>query len=61
MIINGIILLVSLMMFGFIGVWIFIPSARSWFEAPKHRFMEANVGNRSDHYPVERPTSDESS
>ncbi|TWU22152.1 hypothetical protein Pla52o_32050 [Novipirellula galeiformis] len=40
MIINGIILFVTLMMVGFVAVWLLFPATRDWFEAPKYRFME---------------------
>ncbi|MFG0262159.1 MAG: hypothetical protein ACF788_07200 [Novipirellula sp. JB048] len=43
MIINGIILFVTLIMLGFVAVWVAFPASRDWFEAPKHRFMENYV------------------
>lgn len=40
MIINFIIVSVSLLMLGFVLVWVTFPATRAWFEAPKYRFLE---------------------
>jgi hypothetical protein len=40
MAVNLIVLAVTLLMAGFVGVWIFFPSLRAWMEMPKYRFLE---------------------
>ena len=40
MVINLIVLTVTLLMLGFVAVWVFAPHLRSWFEEPKYRFLE---------------------
>jgi hypothetical protein len=40
MIINLIVLSVTLLMLGFVAVWLFAPHLRAWLEAPKYRFLE---------------------
>ena len=40
MAVNLIVLVVTLLMAGFIGVWTFFPRLRTWMEAPKYRFLE---------------------
>jgi hypothetical protein len=40
MIINLIVLSVTLLMLGFVAVWVFAPRLRGWLEAPKYRFLE---------------------
>ena len=40
MIINLIVLTVTLLMLGFVVVWVFAPHLRAWLEAPKYRFLE---------------------
>ncbi|MHB1426163.1 MAG: hypothetical protein ACYC3I_23615 [Gemmataceae bacterium] len=40
MIVNLIVLAVTLLMLGFVAVWVFAPHLRGWLEAPKHRFLE---------------------
>jgi len=39
-VINLIVLTVTLLMLGFVSVWVFAPHLRSWFEEPKYRFLE---------------------
>jgi hypothetical protein len=38
--VNLIVLAVTLLMAGFLGVWIFFPRLRAWMERPKYRFLE---------------------
>jgi hypothetical protein len=38
--VNLIVLVVTLLMAGFVAVWVFCPRLRSWMEAPKYRFLE---------------------
>jgi hypothetical protein len=38
--VNLIVLVVTLLMAGFVAVWIFFPRLRPWMEAPKYRFLE---------------------
>jgi hypothetical protein len=38
--VNLIVLVVTLLMVGFVAVWIFCPRLRPWMEAPKYRFLE---------------------
>jgi hypothetical protein len=38
--VNLIVLGVTLLMAGFLGVWIFSPKLRAWMEMPKYRFLE---------------------
>jgi hypothetical protein len=38
--INLIVLAVTLIMTGYLGVWIFFPRLRAWMEMPKYRFLE---------------------
>lgn len=40
MAVNLIVAAVTLLMAGFIAVWLAIPGLRPWMEAPKHRFLE---------------------
>jgi len=39
-VVNLIVSGVTMLMAAFVGVWIFNPRLRSWFEMPKHRFLE---------------------
>jgi UPF0716 family protein affecting phage T7 exclusion len=39
-VVNLIVAAVTLLMAGFIAVWIALPSLRPWMEMPKHRFLE---------------------
>jgi hypothetical protein len=39
-VINLIVLTVTLLMLGFVAVWVFAPHLRAWLEAPKYRFLE---------------------
>jgi hypothetical protein len=38
--VNLIVLVVTLLMAGFLGIWIFFPRLRAWMEMPKYRFLE---------------------
>jgi hypothetical protein len=38
--VNLIVLVVTLLMAGFVAVWVFCPRLRPWMEAPKYRFLE---------------------
>jgi hypothetical protein len=38
--VNLIVFVVTLLMAGFVAVWIFFPRLRPWMEAPKNRFLE---------------------
>jgi hypothetical protein len=38
--VNLIVLVVTLLMVAFVGVWIFFPQLRGWMEMPKYRFLE---------------------
>jgi hypothetical protein len=38
--VNLIVLAVTLLMAGFLGVWICFPRLRAWMEMPKYRFLE---------------------
>ena len=40
MAVNLIVAAVSVLMAGFILVWLLCPRLRPWWEAPKHRFLE---------------------
>ena len=40
MAVNLIVLAVTLLMGGFLGIWIFFPHLRDWMEMPKYRFLE---------------------
>ena len=40
MAVNLIVLVVTLLMAAFVGVWIFFPRLRAWMEMPKYRFLE---------------------
>ena len=40
MAVNLIVSGVTLLMAGFLGVWIFFPRLRAWMEMPKYRFLE---------------------
>ena len=40
MAVNLIVSGVTLLMAGFLGVWIFFPRLRAWVEMPKYRFLE---------------------
>lgn len=40
MAVNLIVGFVTLLMAGFLAVWIFFPHLRGWMEAPKYRFLE---------------------
>ena len=40
MAVNLIVAAVTLMMAGFLAVWIAFPRVRGWMEAPKYRFLE---------------------
>lgn len=40
MVINLIVGFVTLLMAGFVAVWIFVPHLRRWIEEPKYRFLE---------------------
>lgn len=40
MAVNLIVVVVTLLMAGFVAVWVFCPWLRSWMEAPKYRFLE---------------------
>ena len=40
MAVNLIVLAVTVLMAGFLGVWIFFPDLRAWMEMPKYRFLE---------------------
>ena len=40
MAVNLIVLAVTLLVAGFIAVWIGVPGLRPWIEMPKHRFLE---------------------
>jgi hypothetical protein len=45
--VNLIVLVVTLLLAGFIAVWLFVPRVRPWMERPKHRFLE-----RQRHFPA---------
>jgi hypothetical protein len=54
-VINLIVFIVTLLMLGFVAVWLFFPHLRGWLEAPKYRFLE-----RERRFPgVTRDQSDE--
>ena len=53
MAVNLIVLLVSLLVAGFIAVWIALPGVRPWVEMPKHRFLKRQQGFP----PVEREST----
>jgi len=38
--VNLIVLAVTLIITGYLSVWIFFPRLRAWMEMPKHRFLE---------------------
>ncbi len=40
MAVNIIVLAVTLIMAGYLGVWIFVPRLRAWMELPKYQFLE---------------------
>ena len=40
MAVNLIVAAVTLLMAGFIAVWLAVPGLRPWMEQPKHRFLE---------------------
>lgn len=40
MVINCIVAFVTLLMAGFVAVWVFFPRLRRWIEEPKYRFLE---------------------
>ena len=40
MAVNLIVLGVTVLMAGFVGIWIFFPRLRAWMEMPKYRFLE---------------------
>ena len=40
MVTNLIVLTVTLLILGFVVVWLFFPHLRGWLEAPKYRFLE---------------------
>ena len=40
MAVNLIVLGVTLLMAGFLSVWLFFPRLRAWMELPKYRFLE---------------------
>lgn len=40
MAVNLIVAGVTLLMAGFVGVWLVCPQLRGWMELPKHRFLE---------------------
>lgn len=40
MVVNLIVLVVTLLMAGFVAVWLFFPRLRGWMEEPKYRFLE---------------------
>ena len=40
MAVNLIVLAVTLLVAGLIGLWIAVPSLRPWIELPKHRFLQ---------------------
>lgn len=40
MVVNLIVAFVTLLMTGFLAVWLMFPHLRRWFEEPKYRFLE---------------------
>jgi hypothetical protein len=38
--VNLIVLAVTVLMGGYVGVWIFSPRLRAWMEMPKYRFLQ---------------------
>ncbi len=40
MVVNLIVAVVTLLMTGFLVIWIFFPRLRGWMEMPKYRFLE---------------------
>jgi hypothetical protein len=38
--VNLIVAVVTMLVAGFVAVWIFVPRVRPWMEMPKHHFLE---------------------
>ncbi|OOY14419.1 hypothetical protein [Thioclava sp. DLFJ4-1] len=59
MIANLIVVTATLLIAGFLIARIFVPGAKAWFEAPKHRFMRDETAHADRHrrkaYGNERP------
>jgi hypothetical protein len=44
MAVNLIVLAVTVLVAGFVAIWIAVPRVRPWMEMPKHRFLERQRG-----------------
>jgi hypothetical protein len=60
MIVNLIVLAVSLLIAGFLAVWIAMPALRPWMEMPKHRFLRVQRSLPTVARDTERGTTERS-